>query len=103
VNRLADSLSKLGLKKGERAAIIEVNCHQFVEALFATVKLGAIFVPLNFRIREDELKYLVNKAEPKILFVGSRYADMVNSIKAQLPSVERFVIIGGKDKGNAGL
>jgi acyl-CoA synthetase (AMP-forming)/AMP-acid ligase II len=99
VNRLADSLSKLGLKKGERAAIIEVNCNQFVEALFATVKLGAIFVPLNFRIREDELKYLVNKAEPEILFVGSRYAEMVNGIKARLPSVEHFVIIGGKDKG----
>jgi acyl-CoA synthetase (AMP-forming)/AMP-acid ligase II len=99
VNRLADSLSRLGLKKGERAAIIEVNCNQFVEALFATVSLGAIFVPLNFRIREDELKYLVNKAEPKILFVGSRYADMVNSIKADLPSVEHFIIIGGKDKG----
>jgi acyl-CoA synthetase (AMP-forming)/AMP-acid ligase II len=99
VNRLADSLSKLGLKKGDRAAILEVNCNEYIEACFATAKLGAIFVPLNFRIREDELKYLVNKAEPKILFVGSRYADMVNSVKSELPSVEHFVIIGDKDKG----
>jgi acyl-CoA synthetase (AMP-forming)/AMP-acid ligase II len=95
VNRLADSLSQLGLKKGERVAILEVNCHQYVEACFATVKLGGIFVPLNFRIREDELKYLVNKAEPKILFVGSRYADMVDGVKSQLPSVEHFIFIGG--------
>jgi acyl-CoA synthetase (AMP-forming)/AMP-acid ligase II len=102
VNRLADSLSRLGLKKGERAAIIEVNCHQFVEACFATTRLGAIFVPLNFRIREDELKYLVSKAEPKILFVGSRYADMVDSVKIQLPSVEHFVIIGGEYRGMTG-
>jgi acyl-CoA synthetase (AMP-forming)/AMP-acid ligase II len=94
VNRLADSLSKLGLKKGERAAILEVNCHQYVEACFATARLGAIFVPLNFRIREEELKYLVNKAEPKILFVGSRYGDMVDGVKSQLPSVAHFVIIG---------
>ena len=99
VNRLADSLSRLGLKKGERAAIIEVNCNQFVEACFATVRLGAIFAPLNFRIREEELKYLVNKAEPKILFLGSRYVNMVNSIKTQLPSVAHFIIIGGKDAG----
>jgi acyl-CoA synthetase (AMP-forming)/AMP-acid ligase II len=99
VNRLADSLSRLGLKKGDRAAIIEVNCNEYVEACFATVKLGAIFVSLNFRIREDELKYLVNKAEPKILFVGSRYADMVNSAKSQLPSVEHFIIIGGSYQG----
>jgi acyl-CoA synthetase (AMP-forming)/AMP-acid ligase II len=97
VNRLADSLSKLGLKKGERAAILEVNCHQYVEACFATARLGAIFVPLNFRIREDELKYLVNKAEPKILFVGSRYGDMVDGVKGQLPSVAHFIIIGERE------
>ncbi len=99
VNRLADSLSRLGLKKGERAAILEVNCHQYVEACFATAKLGGVFVPLNFRIREDELKYLVNKAEPSILFVGSRYADMVDGVKSQLPSVEHFIFIGGEYKG----
>jgi fatty-acyl-CoA synthase len=99
VNRLADSLSKLGVKRGERAAILEVNCNEYVEACFATARLGGIFVPLNFRIREDELRYLVNKAEPKVLFVGSRYADMVNSAKPQLPSVEHFIIIGGKYQG----
>ena len=99
VNRLADSLSKLGLRKGERVAILEVNCHQYVEACFATARLGAIFVPLNFRIREDELKYLVNKAEPRILFVGSRYGDMVDGVKSHLPSVEHFIFIGGEYKG----
>jgi acyl-CoA synthetase (AMP-forming)/AMP-acid ligase II len=99
VNRLADSLSKLGLKKGERAAILEVNCSQYVEACFATARLGGIFVPLNFRIREEELKYLVNKTEPRVLFLGSRYADMVDGVKAQLPSVEHFIIIGGEHKG----
>jgi fatty-acyl-CoA synthase len=99
VNRLADSLNQLGLKKGERAAIIEVNCNEYVEACFATTKLGGIFVPLNFRIREEELKYLVNKAEPKVLFIGSRYADMVASVRPQLPSVKHFIVIGGKSRG----
>ena len=99
VNRLADALSRLGLKKGDRAAIIEVNCNQYVEACFATLKVGGIFVPLNFRIRQDELIYLVNKAEPKILFVGSRYADMVRQAKPQLPSVKHFIIIGREAEG----
>ncbi len=99
VNRLADALSRLGLKKGDRAAIIEVNCNQYVEACFATVKPGAIFVPLNFRVRQDELTYLVNEAEPSVLFVGSRYVDMVRQAKPQLPSVKHFIIIGGGDKG----
>ncbi len=99
VNRLADALSRLGLKKGDRAAIIEVNCNQYVEACFATVKPGAIFVPLNFRVRQDELSYLVNEAEPSVLFVGSRYADMVRSVQLQLPSVKHFIIIGGDGEG----
>jgi long-chain acyl-CoA synthetase len=99
VNRLADALSRLGLKKGDRAAILEVNCNQYVEACFATARLGAIFVPLNFRIRQDELTYLVQKAEPKVLFVGSRYAEMVQKAKSQLTSVEHFVILGGDGEG----
>ncbi|MGD9115989.1 MAG: long-chain-fatty-acid--CoA ligase [Dehalococcoidia bacterium] len=99
VNRLADALSRLGLAKGDRAAILEVNCSQYVEACFATARTGAIFVPLNFRIRQDELVYLVNKAEPKILFVGERYADMVQKVKDQLPSVEHYIILGDEHAG----
>jgi len=99
VNRLADYLNRLGLKKGERVAIIEVNCNQYVEACFAVIKAGGIFVPLNFRIRKDELTYLVNEAEPKILFVGSRYGDMVHGVRSQLPSVKHFIVIGGKYEG----
>jgi acyl-CoA synthetase (AMP-forming)/AMP-acid ligase II len=99
VNRLADSLNSLGLEKGDRAAILEVNCNQYVEACFGVVRAGGIFVPLNFRIQKEEMVYLVNKAEPRVLFVGSRYVDMVNSIRAQLPSVELFVVIGGKAEG----
>ncbi len=99
VNRLADALSRLGLKKGDRAAILEVNCNHYVEACFATVKLGAIFVPLNFRVRQEELIYLVKEAEPEVLFFGSRYAEMVRSVQPRLPSVKHFIIIGGGDKG----
>jgi len=99
VNRLADALNRLGLKKGERAAILEVNCPEYVEACFAVIKAGGIFVPLNFRIRQDELAYLVGKAEPKVLFLGSRYADMVAKAKVKLPGVKHFIIIGGKQEG----
>jgi long-chain acyl-CoA synthetase len=101
VNRLADSLNKLGLAKGDRAAILEVNCNEYVEACFGVVRAGGIFVPLNFRIRQDELVYLVNKAEPEVLFVGSRYIDMVNGVRSQIPSVKHFIVIGGKAEGMA--
>ncbi len=99
VNRLADALNRLGLKKGDRAAIFEVNCNEYIEALFATVKLGGIFAPMNFRVKEDDVVYLVNKAEPKVFFVGSRYTDMMKSIAAKLPSVKHYIVIDGKAEG----
>ncbi len=99
VSRLADALNRLGLEKEDRVAILEVNCNQYVEACLATLKVGGIFVPLNFRIRQDELIYLVDKAEPKVLFVGRRYGDMVHSVRSQLPSVKNFIILGEKQGG----
>ncbi len=99
VNRLADALNRLGLRKEDRTAILEVNCNEYVEACFATTKLGGIFAALNFRVTGDELSYLVGKAEPKVLFVGSRYVDLINSVRPKLPSVKHFIVIDGKAEG----
>ena len=81
VTRLANALSDLGVGQGDRVAAMQVNCNQLIEAYFATARLDAIFVPLNFRARADELAEMLNSAEPTVLFVGGRYVDMVNSIK----------------------
>ncbi|MDP2951992.1 MAG: AMP-binding protein, partial [Chloroflexota bacterium] len=51
VSRLAQALSKLGVARGDRVAILQVNCPQYIEAYFAATKVGAIFVPLNFRAK----------------------------------------------------
>ncbi len=99
VNRLADALNRLGLGKGDQAAVFEVNCNEMVEACFATLRVGAIFAPLNFRARGEEFNYLIKKVEPKVLFVGSRYVEQVNSVRSQLPSVKHFVVIDGKGEG----
>jgi acyl-CoA synthetase (AMP-forming)/AMP-acid ligase II len=95
VNRLANGLSKLGVKKGDRIGMLQVNCAEFVDAYFASAKLGAIFVPLNFRAKADELTYMILNAEAKVLFVGERYCDMVNGILPQLACVEHCVRLDG--------
>ena len=99
VNRLADALSKLGIKKGDRLAILEVNCNQYVEAYFATARLGGIYVPLNFRAKQDELTHMLGNAEASVLFVGERYFDLVNSMCPKLPSIKHCISIGGKPEG----
>ena len=93
VNRLANALSTLGIKKGDRIGILEVNCNQYVETYFATATLGAIFVPLNFRAKSDELSYMVSNAEAKLIFVGNRYLEMVNDMLPGLPSVKQCVTL----------
>ncbi|MDP2718814.1 MAG: AMP-binding protein, partial [Dehalococcoidia bacterium] len=95
-NRLANSMAKLGIKKGDRVAILQVNCSQYVEAYFATAKLGGIFCPLNFRAKEDELTYMMNYAEVNLLFCGDRYVDMVKKIKPELKTVNRYVSLDNK-------
>lgn len=94
-NRLASALASLGVGKGDRIATIQVNCNALIEALFATAKLDAVFVPLNFRAKADEITYMVNQSEPKVLLVGRRYYDLVNSLRPHLAPVEHFIALEG--------
>jgi acyl-CoA synthetase (AMP-forming)/AMP-acid ligase II len=97
VNRLANALVKLGVEKGDRIGILQVNCHQYIESYYAAAKLGAIFVPLNFRAKADEIAYMITNAEAKILFVGSRYLDLINPILPQLTMVKECISIDSKE------
>jgi acyl-CoA synthetase (AMP-forming)/AMP-acid ligase II len=98
VNRLANALAQWGIGKGDRVGILHVNCNQHIETYFAVAKLGAIFVPLNFRAKSDELAYMITNAEAKTLFVGSRYLDIVNTMLPQLPTVKQWILIDSKDQ-----
>ena len=99
VNRLANALAKLRVEKGDRIGMLQVNCNQFVEAYYASAKIGAIFVPLNFRAKADELTYMISNAEAKILFVGSRYLDMLDAMLPQLSTIKQCISIDNKDVG----
>ncbi len=98
-NRLANALAGLGIKKGDRAAILQVNCHQYVEAYYAVAKLGAIFVPLNFRAKKEELTHMLNHSEASVLLVGKRYVEMVNEMRPELPLLKHYMSLEGKQEG----
>jgi len=93
-NRLARALVQLGVKAGDRVGIFQINCFQFVEMFYAIAKVGAIFVSLNFRLRGQEISYILNNAEAKVLILGDRYADLIQSIRNRLPGVKNYVGIG---------
>lgn len=97
VNRLSNALIRLGVKKGDRVAILQVNCLEIVESYFATATLGGIFVPLNFRAKADELNYMLGNAEAKILFVGKRYLDMARTMLPDLAIIEQCICLDSKE------
>ena len=101
-SRLANALAAMGLQKGDKLALLEVNCNHCVEVYFACAKLGVVYVPLNFRARSDELAYMIQNAEAKVLMVGPRYLDLVQEIRLQAPCLQHVVSLAGATKGIRG-
>ncbi len=99
VNRLASALGALGVSAGDRIAVLQVNTDSVIETYFAATKLDAVFVPLNFRARADEIAYMVNDSGPKAVLAGSRYTEMVESISSQLESVEHLIAMDEPREG----
>ncbi|TDV57530.1 class I adenylate-forming enzyme family protein [Actinophytocola oryzae] len=80
VNRLAWELRRMGVAKGDRVALFATDSPQYVETLLACMKLGAVYVPLNFRLAQPELQMLLATAEAKVLFFSDRYTAMVRAL-----------------------
>jgi acyl-CoA synthetase (AMP-forming)/AMP-acid ligase II len=81
--RLANGLAALGVRRGDRVAALVHNCTPFVEALFATAKLGAVFVPVNFRLVAREVGALLDACGPKVLFAGEGFADLLTTLEGR--------------------
>jgi acyl-CoA synthetase (AMP-forming)/AMP-acid ligase II len=93
-NRLARALAEMGVKPGDRVAIFQTNCFQFPEMMYAVGKVGGIFVNLNFRLRGEEVSYILNNSTPKVFIFGGRYVELVKGIRSNLPSIRNYIVIG---------
>ena len=99
IKRLASGLRDQGIQAGDRVAILQTNCTEYIEAYYATATLGAAFVPLNYRAKPPELEYMITAANTKILITGDRYVDVVNQLKPSLSCVEKYVTIETRHDG----
>ena len=75
-NKLAEWLQKNGVGKGDRVAILSQNCAEFFELEFACAKIGAIELPLNWRLTKPELEYILNDSTPTVLIYDSAFLDI---------------------------
>jgi len=96
VNRLANALQGMGVGRGDKVAVMALNGIPYVEAYYATAKLGGVFVPLNYRAKKEELTYMCNNSETAVLLVGERYLDLASSIRHELTTVREVIAIGAE-------
>ncbi len=98
VNKLAGSMSGLGIGEGDKVAMMNVNGPGSIEAYFATARLGAVYAPLDFHAKPDELEFLLGNTQPVLVLAGDRYVDAINSIRGRLRGIRACINIGGLGK-----
>jgi acyl-CoA synthetase (AMP-forming)/AMP-acid ligase II len=94
--RLANALAKLGVKKGDRFAILAYNCVEWMEIYAASAKAGHITVPIMFRLAPPEIEYVINHSECKAFIVAGEFVEVVDSIRSKLSTIpkENFIYFG---------
>src|SRR5512147_2071893 len=82
-NRLANALVSAGVRKGERVGLLLMNSAEFMEAYFALAKVGAVIVPLNWRLVPDELEFILKDSGTTRLIYGEEFLDTVVELHAR--------------------
>ena len=98
-DRWAGHLRALGVKQGDRVVYIAPNTHSNLEGYYAVPVLGAVIVPLNYRLTADDFRYLITHSGASVVCAHSDYLETVDSIRGDLPGVRHFVALEGARKG----
>ena len=85
VSRLAGALGKLGIKKGDRVAVLMENTHHYFEFFHAIAVLGAVAVPINFRLSESEIESILKDSGASAFFISEKFLSVAESIKNRIP------------------
>jgi fatty-acyl-CoA synthase len=94
-DRWSASLQALGVKQGDRVAYIAPNTHAQLESFYAVPQIGAVLVPINYRLTADDFVYLINHSGAKIVCAHIDYLDPIDAVRLQLPNVAAFVALEG--------
>ncbi len=93
-NRFANLLLTRGVKKGDKIAILMMNCIEWLPVYFGILKTGALAVPLNFRYTAEEIKYCLNKADCSGLIFGPEFIGRVEEIYDHVPKIRTLLYVG---------
>jgi len=97
VLRLAGCLNELGISKGERVAVLMLNCHRYLEFYYATARIGALIVPINTRLGKNELSYILNDSEAALLAVDDAMLSAFEPVRNEAGTVRNIIYTGDGD------
>ena len=92
-DRWSAVLQKLGIRPGDRVAYLSPNSHAQLESFYAVPQIGAVLVPLNYRLTADDFVYLINHSGSRIVCADRDYIGTIDSVRSRLPNVEHFIAL----------
>jgi fatty-acyl-CoA synthase len=101
-DRLAAALGRLGIGAGDRVGTFAWNTQEHLEAYFAVPCMGAVLHTLNLRLFPEQLAYIVNHAEDRVILVDATVIPLLARVAKDFKTVEHFVVIGSEDSGALG-
>ena len=96
-NRFANLLFTRGVKRGDKVAILLMNCLEWLPIYFGILKAGAIVVPMNYRYSSDEIKYCLDLADVRMLVFGPEFIERVGAISGEIDAVDNIFFVGKKE------
>jgi len=98
-DRWSAVLQKMGVEPGDRVAVIAPNTHAMLESFYAVPQIGAVLVPINYRLNADDFAYLIGHSGSKVVCAHSDYLDAIDSIRGRVPQIEHFIAFEGARPG----
>jgi fatty-acyl-CoA synthase/long-chain acyl-CoA synthetase len=100
VNKIGNKLLSLGFRPGDKVSLLMQNCSEYIEIIFALAKIGAIPVPINFRLVGEEIAYIVNDSDSRGMVLGREFVQTIAPISHRLKvETGKFFVIGEEAQG----
>src|SRR5208337_1085101 len=93
INRFANFIIKSGCKKGDGLAVMADNCAKYLEVYFAAAKIGVCVTPINVRLGDDEIVFIINDSETTFFVVGDGYEGRVKKLKDRFQNIKTWITL----------
>ena len=98
-DRFSSALQRLGVKPGDHVAYIAPNTHAQLESFYAVPQIGAVLVPINYRLSPEEFTYIINHSGASVVCAHEDYLACLETIRPELPGVRHLIALEGSQKG----